>query len=231
MTPNAAALLDVDGTLIDNNLLHVLAWRRAFQRLGHQIEANRILHAVGMGGDQLVPAILGDDVDEKTAARARAYHAEEYSGAKLIEHSQVLPGAVELIEALHDRGLAVALASSARREELDRYLALLGPDVRVDAIISKADVESTKPAPDIFAAALEALGGPEKALVVGDTVYDVAAASKIGLPCICVLTGGIERDVLEEAGAVAVFESAAAIVEDLDHALAVLARPRRKRAA
>jgi HAD superfamily hydrolase (TIGR01509 family) len=216
-----AALLDVDGTLIDNNLLHVLAWRRAFQRMGMQIEAVRILHAIGMGGDQLVPAILGDDVDDQTAERLRALHAEEYIEKKLIDHSEPLPGAVRLLDTLRARGVKIALASSAKREELDRYLALLGPSGQVDAMITKERVPSTKPAPDIFAVALDALGRPDEVVVVGDTVYDVSAAKQLGLPCLCVLTGGMERALLEEAGAAAVYESAGSLADDLDRALAL----------
>jgi HAD superfamily hydrolase (TIGR01509 family) len=215
-----AALLDVDGTLIDNNLLHVLAWRRAFERMGIEVEANRIMHAVGMGGDRLVPAILGE-VDEEIAEQARAFHAEEYVGEGLIDHARALPGATRLIEALRARGVRVALASSSRREELDRHLVKLGPAAQVDVIITREDVPSTKPAPDIFAVALEALGRPTEAVVVGDTVYDVIAASQLDLPCLCVLTGGIERTLLEQAGAVGIYRNAAALADDLDRALGV----------
>ncbi|MDI1442744.1 HAD family hydrolase [Polyangium sp. 6x1] len=216
---NKAALLDVDGTLIDTNLLHVLAWRRAFERLGKEIEANRILHAIGMGGDRLVPAILGE-VPDDVAEQASAFHAEEYVDTGLIEHARALPGAARLLEALRERGVRIALASSARREELDRLLAKLGPAAEhVDVIISKDDVSTTKPAPDIFAEALAALGRPAEAFVVGDTVYDILAAKQIGLPCLCVLTGGIERDVLEQAGAAAIYATPQALADDLDRAL------------
>jgi HAD superfamily hydrolase (TIGR01509 family) len=204
----------------------VLAWRRAFQRIGMQVAANRILHAIGMGSDRLVPAVLGQVAGE-VAEQARAYHAEEFVEKKLIDHTEVLPGATRLLAALRERGVRVALASSARREELDRYLQMLGPAAQVDAIISKEDVPSTKPAPDIFATALSALGQTAEALVIGDTVYDIAAASQLGLPCLCVLTGGIERALLEQAGATAIYDDAAAIAADLDRALAVRGTPRR----
>ena len=216
---NKAALLDVDGTLIDTNLLHVLAWRRAFERLGREIEANRILHAIGMGGDRLVPAILGE-VPGDVAEQASAFHAEEFIETGLSDHARALPGAARLLEALRERGVRIALASSARREELDRLLAKIGPAAQhVDVIISKDDVSTTKRAPDIFAEALSALGRPAEAFVVGDTVYDIVAAKQIGLPCLCVLTGGIERDLLEQAGAAAIYPTAQALAEDLDHAL------------
>lgn len=217
---NRAALLDVDGTLIDNNLLHVLAWRRAFERLGFQIEANRILHAIGMGGDRLVPAILGN-VDEEVAEQARAHHAEEYVDSGLIDHARALPGAARLIDGLRERGVLVALATSSRREELDRHLARIGTAVHADVIITKEDVSTTKPAPDIFAAAIAALQHPTSVIVVGDTVFDVIAAKKLGLPCLCLLSGGIERDVLEQAGAAAIYAHAAALADNLDQALDV----------
>ena len=211
-----AALLDVDGTLIDSNLLHVLAWRRAFQRLGKQVAASSILYKVGMGGDRLAPAILGED--DEAVAQARAYHAEEYTKKGLIACAEPLPGAAALLEGLRARRVKTALATSAKEEELDHYLSLLGGRTVVDAVITQEQVATTKPAPDIFARALEALGVRE-ALVIGDTVYDIKAAKKLGLPCVAVLSGGIERELLAEAGAVAIYDSAAAILADLDAVL------------
>jgi HAD superfamily hydrolase (TIGR01509 family) len=222
-----AVLLDVDGTLIDDNLLHVLAWSRAFRRLGHEIDASAILHAIGMGGDRLVPAILGEGVDDETAERARALHAEEYVDKGLIERSEVLPGARELLGALRARGVRTALASSARGDELARYLVMLGGESVVDAVVKKDDVPETKPAPHIFAAALDRLGKADRAVVVGDTAYDVAAARELGLPCLCVLTGGIARRVLEDAGAAAIYESVAEIAHrGLEHVERASAAPR-----
>ncbi len=223
-----AALLDVDGTLVDNNLLHVLAWRRAFQRVGREVPAVEILHAVGMGGDRLVPAILGDTVDDATADLARDLHAEEYVASGLIHHSKVLPGAVQLLAALRKRGVRTALATSAKTEELAHYLVLLGGDDVADVLVTKEDVPATKPSPHIFARALERLGNPASAVVFGDTVYDVAAAGELGLPCVCVRSGGIEEENLETAGAAAIYDSAAEIVSDLDRVLTIGAAPQKK---
>lgn len=214
-----AALLDVDGTLIDDNLLHVLAWHRAFERLGREVPARAILEHIGMGGDQLAPALLGGD--DELVAKARALHREEYLDKHLIDAIEPFRGARDLLAALRERGVRIALASSADRDELDRYLPLLGGEGAFDTVVSKAQVGASKPAPDVFAAALEQLGRPERAFVVGDTVYDVEAAAKLGLPCIAVLSGGIEREVLEQAGAAAVYDDVAAIASDLDAALAL----------
>lgn len=216
-----AALVDIDGTLIDNNLLHVLAWQRAFRRLGRQVDANILLHKIGLGGDQLAPDILGKGLDEEVE-RARRYHGEEYSAKGLIDHSEPFPGAVELLGALRARGVKVALASSAKQEEVDRYLEQLGGYQSVDALVMAEDVAATKPAGDIFARALEKLGHPSSALVIGDTVYDVAAASKLGVPCIGLRSGGIEFKVLIEAGAVLVYDGPAELLAHLDD---VLSRP------
>jgi membrane protein len=215
-----AMLLDVDGTLIDDNLLHVLAWSRAFRRIGREIASTAILHAIGMGGDRLVPAILGD-VDEATADEARDAHKDEYVGKRLIQHAEPLPGAVDLLAALRAKGARTALASSANADELDHYLGLLGGRDRFDAIVKRDDVPTTKPAPHIFSVALDRLGRPHRAVVLGDTVYDIAAARELALPCVCLLTGGIDRHTLAEAGAAAIYESPAAVAANLDRVLAL----------
>jgi len=170
-----------------------------------------------MGGDQLAPTILGGDED--AAKKARDFHGEAYAKQKLIEHTRLLAFATELLAALRKRGVRIALASSAKKEDVERYLKLLGGDEVADAIITGAEVEATKPAPDIFARALEALGHPKRALVIGDTIYDIHAARKVGLGRVAVRSGGIERRLLEEAGARAIYADAAAIVADLDRVL------------
>lgn len=216
-----AVLLDIDGTLIDNNLLHALAWERAFRRVGRQVDVNTIVHKIGMGGDQLAPSVLGVGAGE-AIEQARQFHEEEYSEKRLIDHSEPLPGAVDLLKALRQRGVKIALASSAKEQEVEQYLKLLGGRQMVDAMVMSEDVSSTKPAGDIFASALEKLGKPAKALVVGDTIYDVASASNLDLPCIGVRSGGLEEKLLIEAGAVLVYDGPADLLTHLD---AVLNRP------
>jgi HAD superfamily hydrolase (TIGR01509 family) len=210
-----AALLDIDGTLIDNTALHVLAWQRAFRRIGREIDANTLLHKIGMGGDQLAPSILGGDGEREEAKRVQQYHSEEYTRKGLIDHAEVLPGAREFITGLKERGVRVAFASSAKQEEADRYIRMLDVGGQLDALVTAEDVDASKPAPDVFAVALGKLGKPGRALAFGDTVYDVESAGRLGIPCVCVLSGGIERDLLVRAGAVAVYRDAADMCRNL----------------
>ena len=214
-----AVLLDIDGTLVDSNPLHVLAWQRAFRRLGRHEEGSRVLHLIGMGGDKLAPEVLGDAPQEELE-RAEALWLEEYSGKGLVDHAEPFAGAAELLAELRRRGVRTALASSGARSDVDRYVERLGGRGMFDELVSSADVRATKPAPDVFALALERLGDPPGAVVVGDTVWDVAAARAIGLPCVGVLTGGIERSVLEGAGAAAVYDGPAHVLAHLDDVLA-----------
>lgn len=218
-TPDTAVLLDIDGTLMDSNPLHVLAWQRVFRRLGRYEDGSRVLHLIGMGGDKLAPEVIGDTPPDELG-RAKDLWLEEYRDKGLIEHAEPLPGAVMLLAELRRRSVRTALASSGERAEVDRYVDQLGGRGALDELVSSSDVDASKPAPDIFAVALEKLGEPGGAVVVGDTVWDVAAAGLIGLPCVCVLSGGIERSVLAEAGATAVYDDAADILEHLDEVLA-----------
>ncbi len=213
-----AVLSDIDGTLIDNNALHVLAWQRAFRRIGTHVDGNTILHKIGMGGDQLAPNILGPDAGN-AVKQVQQFHGEEYTKKGLIDHAEPLPGAADLLDVLRARGIRVALASSAKPEEAQKYLALLGGPEIVDAVITSEDVAATKPAPDIFAVALDKLGKPGHPLAIGDTVYDIESAKKMDIPCVAVMSGGIERALLMEAGAAAVYLDIADLLLHLDHIL------------
>jgi len=200
-----AALLDVDGTLIDSNYQHALAWYRAFRRHEIVLPLWRIHRAIGMGGDQLVPALVGPKLDEEQGDDIRAARDEIYTGG-LMDEVAPLEGAHELIAELKDRGFRVVLASSSPRNELERYLDLLDARELADAWTTKDDVEATKPEPDLILAALEK-AKTESAVMVGDTPWDVEAASKVGVETLCVITGGWSKQELREAGALAVFES------------------------
>jgi HAD superfamily hydrolase (TIGR01509 family) len=199
-----AALLDVDGTLIDSNYHHALAWYRAFRRSGIVLPLWRIHRHVGMGGDQLLPALVGERMEEERGEEIRSARDEEYG--KLIGEVAPLEGARELIADLKQRGRTVVLASSAPQKEIDVYLDLLDARELADAWTTDDDVEATKPEPDLVQAALEK-AGTEDAVMVGDTPWDVEAARKAGIETICVITGGFSEQELREAGAVAVFES------------------------
>ena len=203
-----AALLDVDGTLIDTNYQHALAWFRAFRRHGIVLPIWRIHRAVGMGGDQLIPALAGEEVERERGDEIRAERDARY--AELIDEVEPVHGARELIAELKERGRRVVLASSSPEDELDHYLEQLDARDLADAWTTNDDVEATKPAPDLVGAALEKAGSGE-ALMIGDTRWDVEAAAKMDVETICVVTGGWSRQELEDAGAVAVFES----VDDL----------------
>jgi HAD superfamily hydrolase (TIGR01509 family) len=203
-----AALLDVDGTLIDSNYHHALAWYRAFRRSGITLPLWRVHRHVGMGGDKLVPALIGEDGDERLGDEVREARGEEYE--RLIGEVAPLEGARELLEDLRGRGFTVVLASSSPQDELDHYLELLGARELADCWTTDDDVESTKPEPDLVRAALEK-AGTDEAVLVGDTPWDVEAARKAGVATVCVITGGFSEQELLDAGAAAVFES----VEDL----------------
>jgi HAD superfamily hydrolase (TIGR01549 family) len=208
-----AVLLDVDGTLIDANYHHALAWWRAFRSHGITLPVWRIHRHVGMGGDQLVPALVpGIDDDRHNAIEET--RGEEY--AKLIGEVQPLQGAHELIAELKERGATVVLASSSPQDELDRYLDLLDAGDLLDAWTTKDDVDATKPEPDLVVAAL-AKADSDEAVLVGDTPWDIEAARKTGLETVCLVTGGWSKHELREAGAAAVYESIEELSEDLDN--------------
>jgi HAD superfamily hydrolase (TIGR01509 family) len=208
-----AALLDVDGTLIDSNYQHALAWFRAFREHGFVLPVWRIHRAIGMGGDQLVPALLGKDVDEKQGDEIRDTRGPIYK--ELMPEVQPLEGAHELIADLKERGLTIVLASSSPEDDLEHYLELLAARDLADAWTTEEDVEATKPAPDLVRAAL-GKAGTDDAAMIGDTRWDVEAAGKAGIETVCLMTGGWSEQELRDAGAVAVFES----VDDLRKRLA-----------
>jgi HAD superfamily hydrolase (TIGR01549 family) len=207
-----AAILDVDGTLVDTNYQHAIAWYRAFRQNDVVLPIWRIHRHIGMGGDQLVGALGGERLEDEKGEDIRA--AEKVLYAELIDEVEPLSGARELIEDLKERGHAVVLASSAKAEEVDHYLDLLDARELADGWTTSADVEATKPEPDLVQAAVEKAGGGE-AVMVGDSTWDCEAAKRAGLDTIAVLTGGFSEAELREAGAIVVFQS----IEDLRSSL------------
>ena len=204
MSTTPAAILDIDGTLVDSNYFHAIAWYRAMREHGHSLPMWRIHRAIGMGSDQLIGALLGDDIEEREGDDIRDSEKERYF--ELIEEVQPLDGARELIVDLKRSGHRVVLASSAKPDEVDHYLDLLDARELADAWTTSGDVENTKPEPDLVNSALEKIGGGP-AVMVGDSVYDCEAAGNAGVDTIAVLTGGFSDSELIKAGAVIVFPS------------------------
>jgi phosphoglycolate phosphatase-like HAD superfamily hydrolase len=198
-----AVLVDVDGTLVDTNYHHALTWFRAFRQSGLTVPVWRIHRHIGMGGDQLVRALCGPQVEEEAGDAVRAAEAVLFTDA--IDHVVGLPGACELVERLKEDGRRVVLSSSARAEEVERYVDLLGLRGLVDGWTTSADVERTKPEPDLLRAGME-IAGTDDAALVGDSTWDCVAARRAGIPVACVATGGFAAEELREAGAAVVFE-------------------------
>jgi HAD superfamily hydrolase (TIGR01509 family) len=218
-----AVLFDIDGTLVDSNYLHVHAWYRAFHDAGVEVEAWRIHRSIGMDGSTLVKS-LTDNLDEETRSRLKDLHSRYYKEtAPLLRR---LPGARDLLEAVDGLGLQVVLATSAPDDELAILREVLACDELVSAVTSSKDVDTAKPQPDIVDVALQRAGvDAEHAVFIGDTVWDVEACNRAGLPTLAVLSGGVSRDELENAGAHAVFDNTRELYEHIDDTLiAKLAR-------
>jgi HAD superfamily hydrolase (TIGR01549 family) len=213
---SASALFDVDGTLVDTNYHHTLAWARAFARYEIHPPLWRIHRAIGMGGDHLIAAVAGDQAESEHGDELRDRWSAEYE--PLLQEVCPFAGATDLLRAVKARGFTVVLASSAPSEHLDRYVELLQAADLIDETTTSDDVGSTKPSPDLVQVALRKAGGG-KAVMIGDSRWDVVAAGDAQVPTIAVQTGGYSADELREAGAVAVYESLTDLVEGLDGTL------------
>jgi HAD superfamily hydrolase (TIGR01549 family) len=207
------AVLDVDGTLVDTNYHHALAWYRAFRRHGIVLPLWRLHRHVGMGGDKYVATLAGKDVEERLGDAIR--EAWESLFNEVLDEVEALRGARELIVDLKGRGHAVVLASSAIESHLEAFLDKLDARGVADSWTSKDDVEASKPDPDLVHAALEKAGSRD-AVMIGDTPWDVEAARRAGIETICVVTGGFSEAELREAGAIAVYESIDELRQRLD---------------
>ncbi|MEA2349994.1 MAG: hypothetical protein QOG86_935 [Thermoleophilaceae bacterium] len=209
------AILDIDGTLVDTNYQHALAWYRAFRQNEIVLPIWRIHRHMGMGGDQLIAALTDEKTDEEKGDDIRA--AEKALYMAMIEEVEPFDGARDLIERLKDAGKTVVLASSAKEDEVDHYLDLLDVRELADDWTMSADVEETKPNPDLVQAALDKAGtDPGDAVMLGDTPWDCEAAGRAGVETVALMTGGFAEQELTEAGAVAVFESIAELLERVD---------------
>lgn len=209
-----AVLFDIDGTLVDSNYLHVHAWVQAFHELGRPIDAWRVHRGIGMGSSLLLAELLGDDA-ERLGDQAKDAHSRHY--AELAHLQRPFDGARELVRAVAERGARTVLATSAGPDELEKLRAVLDLDDVLTGITSADDVEDAKPAPDLIHAALRIADVPaSRAVMVGDTGYDVEAAARAGVPCVGLLTGGVGHAELMAAGAVAVFDDPRHLLRDLD---------------
>ena len=208
-----AALLDLDGTLIDANYHHALAWYRAFRRFEIVLPMWRLHRHIGMGGDQYVAAVAGDEVERRLGDELRDAHAEEFEPIR--DECEPLDGASDLLDELRHRGLTLVVASSSGKDDLEYFLEKLGGSEVVDSYTTKDDVGRTKPHPDPIRAALEQ-AGTDDAVMLGDSGWDVEAAAKAGLSTICVITGGWSEQELRDAGAAWVFDSIPHLLENLD---------------
>jgi HAD superfamily hydrolase (TIGR01549 family) len=214
--PFDIAVLDVDGTLVDTNYHHALAWYRAFRRFGVTLPVWRLHRAIGMGGDQLVPSVAGERFEAEHGDAAREAWGEEF--APLLGEVRPFEGVRELLSDLRSAGLKVVLASSGKPDHVDAYLDLFEGRELADAWTSSEDVERTKPEPDLIGTAVDRVGGGN-ALVVGDSVWDFEAAKRAGYVGYAIRTGGFSPEELTDAGAKEVFDS----VPDLHrHLMAVL---------
>ena len=208
-----AAILDVDGTLVDSNYQHTIAWYRAFRHHDVSPALWRVHRHIGMGGDQLVGALAGEEVEELHGDSIRAAEGELYK--QLIDEVRPLEGARDLVAELKNRGHAVVLASSAKEDEIEHYVDLLDVRDLADHWTSSADVEATKPEPDLVAVALRK-AAELSAVMVGDSVWDVIAAARAEVKTIGVLSGGFSAAELREAGAIDVFAGPADLREKVD---------------
>jgi HAD superfamily hydrolase (TIGR01549 family) len=208
-----AAVLDVDGTLVDTNYQHALCWYRAFRKHDVTIPVWRLHRHVGMGGDKFVAAVAGDEVEERLGDDVRDEWERLFD--EVIGEVAPLEGARDLIVELKERGQAVVLASSAIEKHLDHFLELLDARNLADSWTTNDDVEASKPEPDLVNAALEKAETRDAAML-GDTPWDVEAARKAGIETVCLMTGGFSEQELRDAGAVAVFESIGDLRDRLD---------------
>jgi HAD superfamily hydrolase (TIGR01509 family) len=201
----SAVIFDIDGTLVDSVDLHARAWQETFQEFGKNVTFRQVREQIGKGGDQLLPVFLTleeldkweDDIQARRAKRFREHY---------LPLATAFPHVRELFLRIRDEGKKIALASSAKGDELEAYKKLAQIEDLVEAATSQDDAEKSKPHPDIFKAALTRLGhAPEEVIVVGDTPYDIEAAGKAGIKTIAVRCGGFPEESL--SGAIAIYDS------------------------
>jgi HAD superfamily hydrolase (TIGR01549 family) len=212
--PSPAVLFDIDGTLVDSNYLHIHAWCRAFRDVGIAVESWRIHRCIGMDGTRLLK-LLTDDAEQEVQQRAKDLHLQYFTeSAPLLKR---LPGARELLERIRALGLQIVLATSASEDELSLLRKVLDSDDVVSAMTSSKDVDVAKPEPGIIRVALERAGvDAGRAVYIGDAVWDIVACKNAGVPSIGVLSGGVSREELGNAGAEMVFDNTRELCDRID---------------
>jgi HAD superfamily hydrolase (TIGR01509 family) len=213
-SPLRAVLFDIDGTLVDSNYLHVDAWDRGLTDAGIPAPVWRIHRSIGMDSKKLLEAVAGD-ASEEAAKHAKELHSTYYKESA--DRLRPFEGARDLVRAVDRLGLRVVLATSAPEDELEMLRGLLDVEDAVSEVTSAADVGTAKPEPDIIEVAIgKADVGPDEAVIVGDSVWDVEAAGRAGVAAIGLLSGGFGEAELRDAGAVEVYDDAAALLAGLD---------------
>jgi HAD superfamily hydrolase (TIGR01549 family) len=210
------AVLDVDGTLVDTNYHHALAWYRAFRRFDETLPIWRLHRAIGMGGDQLVTAVAGERFEAEHGDDARAAWKEEFE--PMLAEVQPFAGVRELLADLGERGVEVVLASSGAPEHVEVYLDLFDGKSLAKAWTTSEDVDQTKPEPDLIQVAVQKVGG-RSPVMIGDSVWDFEAAGRAGHPGYAIRTGGFSVEELRSAGALDVFDSVVELHQQLDQVL------------
>ncbi|MFL6227707.1 MAG: HAD family hydrolase [Pyrinomonadaceae bacterium] len=212
-----AVIFDVDGTLVDSNDLHVEAWREAFRGYGKELSFEELHGQMGKGGDQLMPVFCTREELERFGEELESRRVELFK-RDYLPRVRPFPRVRELFERIKAEGRQIALASSAKQEEVERHKKSMGVEDLLEAATSADDAERSKPHPDIFQAALAEFEdvAPAEAIVVGDTPYDVQAAAKAGMRTVGLLSGGFAEEALREAGAVAVYRDVSDLLDNYD---------------
>jgi HAD superfamily hydrolase (TIGR01509 family) len=220
-----AVIFDIDGTLVDSVPSHARAWQEALKHFGFDLTYGQCWEQIGKGGDQLLPALIPAEIAERSEEEISDFRSKLFK-EKYLPRVKAFPAVRELFERLRADGKRVALASSAKADELAAYKKIAGIEDLVEAETSSDDAEKSKPHPDIFHAALDRLGNPDPAgvVVVGDTPYDAEAAGKAGVRTVGVLGGGWPAETLRAAGCVAVYRDPAALLEQYEEVFSVSCR-------
>ena len=214
-----AAIFDVDGTLLDSVDLHAIAWHEAMIRFGHDVSFEEARSQIGKGGDKLIPVFLSEDEQRDHGKELDAWRSEHFK-AKYLPLIRPFSAVPDLLQRSRDAGLRIAIASSAKKDELGKYLDIAGVRKLIDEIVSSEDVDESKPAPDILEAVLKKLAIEGRdAVAIGDTPYDAEAARKAEVPTIGALCGGFTEDELRRAGCAEVYPGPAALLACFERSL------------